>query len=712
VWLLLVLFFLPAATWGQEEEGEGFPGDESALDEEQDFPDLVRADETGGVMDEFAFLEEELPPEVIESASKHRQSIFWSPSAINVYTREDILVSGARSLPEFLRRVPGFDIYRLKPSYPLIGARALTEESNNLVLLLVNGREAMSEVLGTALWESLSFDLEDIERLEVIRGPGSTLYGANAFAAVVNVTTVPEKPIDQFRVSICGTEERGHRLIARLQESIDIGEANLSFAVGGALHQIGSPSYTGDLAVWQYRSNGWLRYRDGKTLDLSFHAGFNWGTDGLMYLSIADLRVTDALYYYFMGQGEFALGEGLKLKAQVYHLRHAGNFHYRTSLRGYDLWIGEFPDFTGFIPTLDGQVQLDWQIADQLLLIGGGNLRYTRVTGENIIIDGNEEVRGAGFASLQWSPLAVLQLTGGIRLDLNSFTDPAFSPRGVVVYHPWENHAFRLGYGLAFRKPSFFESKSHIEITNYNPATPEVVELGRTQFGNKDLGNEKVHSIELGWRGRFFDKRLSISLDTFFSMYRDSITFHVDVPTRLGAPDIANSTLRYENVGAEVDAIGGEVEAVWKPADAWSFFGNLGLRYVTEIESGDRAASEPVVRVNLGGHYSKDSGILAALSLHYVSEYKVALLDPRNILNPPDFSSLGNRILLLARVGYLVKHDSLSTEVGVTINTPLGTPFREYAGMVMPPYLVTDKPSDFGGEELHRLVSLYLRGSF
>ncbi len=76
-----------------------------------------------------------------------RQSIFWSPSAVTVFTREDIRASGAYNLPDLLRRVPGFDIYSMKPSYSLVGARAMTNVYNNLVLLLVDGREELIELI-------------------------------------------------------------------------------------------------------------------------------------------------------------------------------------------------------------------------------------------------------------------------------------------------------------------------------------------------------------------------------------------------------------------------------------------------------------------------------------------------------------------------------------------------------------------------------------
>ena len=162
------------------------------------------APETGeeeSLLDEFALLEEEIAVDEISSASKHRQSIFWSPSSVSVYSREQILSSGATNLPDFLRRIPGFDVFETKGAIPFVGARAMTDVSNNSILLLIDGREEMIEVSGFPVWGAIVASLSQIERIEVIRGPGSALYGANAYAGVVIVTT---RPLSTGRSRIAG----------------------------------------------------------------------------------------------------------------------------------------------------------------------------------------------------------------------------------------------------------------------------------------------------------------------------------------------------------------------------------------------------------------------------------------------------------------------------------------------------------------------------
>jgi hypothetical protein len=268
-----------------------------------------------------------------------------------------------------------------------------------------------------------------------------------------------------------------------------------------------------------------------------------------------------------------------------------------------------------------------------------------------------------------------------------------------------------LSYGLAFRKPTLFESQAHSRVFDYNDAFPEVVDLAAEQFGNEALTNEKVHAIEIGWQGVFLEDKLRLSLDLFFNVYEDYITFVVDMPLRLGLPDLGRSTIQYQNVDTAIYAFGGEAEAVWRLRAHWSMFANLGIREV--IEDDEHRPSEPVLKVNLGGRYTPDSGLRADLALHFTSDREMPLKDPAALLDAPVFVPMGSQMMLIGRLGYrILPGKGQFIEGGVTVRTPLGDPYREYPGAPWPWFMSSDTRSDFGGEVIVRLVSVYLRGSF
>ena len=136
--------------------------------------------------DEFELLREE---EIVYTAAKHKQDISESPSAISVITREDIVNTHCTDLICLLRQVPEVQVRRVTPLYHAAGARSLTGEIGDRILVLVDGREVNEELVGIVYWTGLPIHLNDIQRIEIIRGPGSSLYGANAFSMVVSITT-------------------------------------------------------------------------------------------------------------------------------------------------------------------------------------------------------------------------------------------------------------------------------------------------------------------------------------------------------------------------------------------------------------------------------------------------------------------------------------------------------------------------------------------
>ncbi len=671
------------------------------------------AQDDEGFEDEFALLEEELKIDEIKSASKHRQSIFWSPSAISVFTRKDVRSSGAATLTDFLRRVPGFDVYEMKASFPVVGARALTDHSNNLVLVLVDGREAVVELAGFCIWAAMTIDIEEVERIEVIRGPGSTLYGANAFAGVVNITTMAERPEGGGDVYIDGGEQGRWRLFGRVRNHWSLGDGTLSFSAGigtAAQSSVSDPAY--EIVEADIRTHAYLRYQLARALDVSLHGGYLTG-NGPLYMIIGDFDAEDVINPYVMGQAQIGLTDKLKLRAQFYYINFTGQFHFRSHFEAYDTWLADVPDFFMDTNTVDAQTQVEFEASENLHLIGGASIRYSFLDSDKIVAEGLNELRGAGFFHAQWTPWDFVQLTGGMRYDLNSQTEGALSPRAVVVLRPVENHSLRAGYGLAFRKPSFIENQLHIQGERFNPAFPEILDKLLTSIGNEKLTNEKVHSIEAGWRGHFFDGELKASADLFYNIYQDRIVFRSEMAlNQLGVPDIDGSTFLFVNEPLEVRAFGGEAELTWIPGPAWLLWGNLGLRWVSD-ENGDEIDSEPRLRANLGGRWNSGRGPFMDIALHYVSAYHQTIYLPRAPFDPPWAEELGNSLLAVGRFAYrLPETNGVAMEFGLAVRTPLGPAFREYTGLPMTRSLKSNSANDWAGERLARLATFYLRGSF
>ena len=146
----------------------------------------------------------------ITSVSKKEVSAFKAPAAIYVITQEDIRRSGATSIPDLLRMVPGMQVSQINSHLWAISIRGFAEQFANKLLVLIDGRNVYSSYFAGVLWAARDVTLEDVERIEVIRGPGGTIWGANAVNGVINIITKnAEDTQGTLIIGGGGTEEHG-----------------------------------------------------------------------------------------------------------------------------------------------------------------------------------------------------------------------------------------------------------------------------------------------------------------------------------------------------------------------------------------------------------------------------------------------------------------------------------------------------------------------
>ena len=137
----------------------------------------------------FELSPEQLLDATVTSASKAPEKLKDAPAAIFVLTGEDIMRSGATSIPEALRLVPGVQVAQLNANSWAVGVRGFNSGLDDKLLVLVDGRSVYDPLFSGVHWDAQDMVLEDIDRIEVIRGPGASLWGANAVNGVINIIT-------------------------------------------------------------------------------------------------------------------------------------------------------------------------------------------------------------------------------------------------------------------------------------------------------------------------------------------------------------------------------------------------------------------------------------------------------------------------------------------------------------------------------------------
>ena len=140
----------------------------------------------------------------VTSVSKKEQPLSTAGAAVFVITEEDIRRSGATNIPDLLRMVPGVNVAQVNASTWAISVRGFNDVFANKVLVLVDGRSVYNPMTSGVVWSAQDVPLEDIERIEVIRGPGGTVWGANAVNGVINIITKSAKDTQGWTVDVGG----------------------------------------------------------------------------------------------------------------------------------------------------------------------------------------------------------------------------------------------------------------------------------------------------------------------------------------------------------------------------------------------------------------------------------------------------------------------------------------------------------------------------
>jgi iron complex outermembrane receptor protein len=573
---------------------------------------------------------EEIP--IIISATKIEQPITESPSSISVITAEDIQRSGATNIADLLRRVPGIDVLRISASDAQISARGFNESNNNDILLLIDGRSAYVDFFGIVTWDNLPIVLEEIQRIEIIRGPGSALYGANAFSGVINIITKTPQ------------QAEGTTLSATIGEF----DTFLWTVINADVFD-----------KWSYKAvANWSEANSFGDRDKNDYDMFT-GSILAQYDFDADSRI-----YASAGVNDFGDGNTLTRSGSF---EREGTFGYAKLNYDYGPW--KFQGFYNLIDidvvafdgeersiinnVFDLEMQHSLEPWEKHTVTWGANYRHNRVTSREIIGKDEQDDLLSLFVQDQYRLLDDMTLTTGIRIDSHPLTGLHFSPRASLVYEPWENHIFRASVARAFRNPSFVESYLDLNIL-LGPG------LSLISVGNRDLDAEEITSFEIGYQTRLVDSKLHFKADAFFNILDEIIEFRQEdfaLP-----PPPPPFVLDYENEG-KATAYGGEISLEYHFSELVSAYFNYSFQELKARddgvqfqlnEDGDVIDSSPKHKINAGIYAEHENGLNGSIDLNFVDETAFGFFDSASLPLPlqPTVVELDDYTRVDARIGY------------------------------------------------------------
>lgn len=528
---------------------------------------------------------EELMEVEVTSIGRKLQKVSEAPAAVYVIHQEDIRRSGATSIPEALRLAPGLSVARIDGSTWAVASRGFNGRFLNKLQVLIDGRSVYSPPFSNVNWDMQDTLLEDIERIEVVRGPGGTLWGANAVNGVINVITKKAKDTQGTLVKAgFGTEEEGFAALRygdKLNERADY-RAFVKYFNRGTLHKrdygyLGQGKAHDDWNAFRggFRLDGAVGNRDDFTLQGEIYSGTDGQMDQLWPLdpdvSYNQRVVSDTPYAggFVLVRWQRQLADGGDLSLQAYY-----DHSYRDEqVLGKTEW-----------DVFDVDFQHRFFLAQRQEVLWGLGYRLLRdeVTDGDLVTFNDGSANDQLFSFFVQDEISLvpkkLRLLLGSKFEHNDYTGFEYQPNARLVWTPYKQHTLWGAVSRAVRTPSRMENSGDILYTVLQPNLffPSPLPIKVEIDGSKDFDSEKSLSYELGYR---FMPGGGFSLDAalFYTRYRDHRSAEALPPVFDPAPtNHLLFTLEEENK-LEGDTWGFEVAIDWHLRPWWRLQGNYSL---------------------------------------------------------------------------------------------------------------------------------------
>ncbi len=511
---------------------------------------------------------EELMNIQITSVSKKEQKLFATAAAVFVITQEDIRRSGMATVPEVLRLAPGVEVAREQGNVWAITIRGFNGEYSNKLLVMVDGRSIYSDFTSGVYWDTQEMLLENIDRIEVIRGPGGAIWGANAVNGVINIITkTAQSTPGGMLVAAAGNQELG---FGGVQYGGALGP-NAAYRVDAMYAQRNPLESENDFVRRRFRD-----FNSGLRIDWNPNQKDSWLFLANVYRGDAaeayrDLTLRRPLSTLLEGRELFS-GENVLLR-----WRRKQSVRSQTQLLVYfDRYQRTDPQLPFTLATVNADFQHQYAFSERNELIWGIGYRFTEHTAQSTELT---QLRPeldthlfSGFVQDEFSMAGNrVHVSLGSRFDHNTFTGFEIEPTARLVWQPNALASTWMAVSRAVRTPSLVErGVSSVTSIVDSPGRPLI----RTTFlGSSSFGSETVLAYEAGQRLEY-GGRLSLDMAAFYNQYdrlRSTVPGdpvfslvpipHLELPVRVGN-------------GLSGHTFGGEISANWTVTERWKLAGS------------------------------------------------------------------------------------------------------------------------------------------
>ena len=483
---------------------------------------------------------------IVEAAAKRRQSLYDAPASVTPFTSDQAVASSPLSIAEALRQVPGAYVMQVNASAYNVGLRGYNSVGSNRLPVMLDGRRTYDASFGYPAWGALPIDVGELESIEVVRGPGSTLYGADALTGVIVLTsrdplrhrgmealvsaglTMLPLPDEDPRKERFSSYTRGYVGGTWNNDARTLGvRASLGFAYSPEWDDRAAPRFVGQYGPGG--AHGTLAAAVKLAPDTTLRA-----TGSYAFTEIHEFVTTtsnDRVFSYHDLGGTLRFEKSRLFDAPVSLLMQADITRSRK-VSAIQASATELSQDERILTSSHALLQLDASMADgrNVLTIGGetsysnADFSFVGISPSSFYVAGflQNETHilkdpglllnvGVRVERVQNSDDAVPEL----RRDAATYTYPSISPRGSLILRPTRGHSLRLSAATGTRLPQIFENFATAQVGMYEPPYFTLVP-------NPAVEPETVRSIEVGYRGKPFEA-LRLDAVVFFQQLRDLV---------------------------------------------------------------------------------------------------------------------------------------------------------------------------------------------
>jgi iron complex outermembrane receptor protein len=568
---------------------------------------------------------DEMP--VVLSVSRMSQPVNEAPAAVTIIDRDMIRASGFRDIPDLLRLVPGFSVAYTRDNTWAVGYHGMADAFSRRFQVLVDGRSIYSAAYGAVNWTELPLSVDDIERIEVVRGPNAATFGANAFLAVINIITKEAVQVPGTFASL----QHGEQGMAGVTLRHGGREGDLNYRLTFSAQNrdrfetdVVDGAATGKLFEESRTSflNGRMDYRLSATDELSAQFGASVGDwqAGRLYSPpkldhFLEPRQQDVDTQYAQVKFRRARGVDDEWSLQFYHSRHNVDAPASAMLPGLTI-IG---DQDALQTRTNLEFQANTRIAPDVRMAWGAELRRETVQSPLYFDTGDTKqgVLGRVNANLEWRARSGLLLQGGAMLEHHYYTGFDVSPRLAVNYDLAPDHTLRFNVSQAYRTPTFLEQDGHYVYRSTTGLAVDIIGISPN-----DLLPERIRSHEIGYVGRYRPWHLQLDAKLFHDKVDDYIgTTLTTLPVGAelisgGKPGSARQVVN----GGSLTLRGGDLQLNWQPTPAFRLSAQYARVFISTnpaldlvdddvTDSAPRDSFSLLARHDLGQGWTASAGV-------------------------------------------------------------------------------------------------------